>query len=237
MFTGAFGECFAAEFYPRLATCGGKLRNASGKVTFDSPEVMDTYRLLIDTSHYSPEDFMIIDNGEAVKRFLQGESAMLMTFRSPLSDMDSYNTEIGLNRIGFDQVPGRQPLFGGWMMSISSHTRNPDIAFSFIEWACGTRIAPYMTILTGQSAVGTVYENDELLLLYPWLSMYKKAYKHARQMMPQITNRGCAVSQKEINKVIHNVFIRTEGSEVSLEEAIKLGHMELVSLFNPKKEK
>ena len=83
-------------------------------------------------------------------------------------------------QIGFCSVPGRAPLLGGGVLGVSRSSRNPEAALEFIRWACSEHIALPFTMLGGISPCSCVYDNPDILDLYPWLSIVPQNLSLAR---------------------------------------------------------
>lgn len=138
----------------------------------------------VSTAHPSVQDHPT----EAVQRLINGEVAMTVAFFN-------YATEIRqpsvLERIGYAQVPGGSPVLGGWVLGINRYSNNPEEAFRFIRWASSASIAVPQTILGGQSPCLKVYNNYDLLSLYPWLSTALQAFSKAtsRQFVGEYRSR------------------------------------------------
>ena len=77
-----------------------------------------------------------------------------------------------------------------------------DEAVEFLSWASGKAMSNYFTILDGQSALKDVYENDELVNLYPWLPLVQSIYSICRERKSIYTDENTLVPITEIESII-----------------------------------
>ena len=107
----------------------------------------------------------------SVDCFTRGDSAMLNMFINHVYGIKNLRKSKIAGQIGFCSVPGKTPLMGGGVLGVARASKNPEAALEFIRWACSEQIAVPFTLLGGISPCRSIYENQELLALYPWLSI------------------------------------------------------------------
>ncbi len=57
--------------------------------------------------------------------------------------------------------------------------------------------------MAGQSAIAKVFDNNELISLYPWLPLYKDAYDFAQPVIPPYMDGRRIIPQAEIDKILY----------------------------------
>ena len=150
--------------------------------------------------HAAKPNFIQANDETIIQDFLSGETAMLITYPALLPD--SFNQQHASSSFGYSMVPGRTPLLGGWSLGISSACRHSEAAEAFLSWVSDETISNYFTVMGGQTAVSSTYANDEMISLYPWLTLYQKAYYYAR--MPQQPQQadGRIIPYEHLNQII-----------------------------------
>jgi multiple sugar transport system substrate-binding protein len=88
----------------------------------------------------------------------------------------------------FTFIPGRTPLSVGWNLGISIFSKKTEIALRFFKWLYRKDVSYYLTILDGQSTSIYPFQNNELLKLYPWMSITIENLKYSQNRNPQIKN-------------------------------------------------
>jgi ABC-type glycerol-3-phosphate transport system substrate-binding protein len=120
---------------------------------------------------------------------------------------------------------------GGWSIGINSHSEKKDDAFRFLSWTATNEIATCITLTEGQTAVNSIFENDELVTLYPWLPLYKRAYKDTVLRLPPYLNGKQIVSQKDIDSIIYQHALALLHDKHDVTDTIAKTHDDLSRLF------
>ena len=107
---------------------------------------------------------------EIAENFVNGQTATAIVFVNHASSfVRTQSANVGVE-IGYGSIPGRHPLLGGGCLCIGKSAKQPEEAYTFLQWATGEEIAPELVMLGGLSACKCVYEQREILDIYPWLS-------------------------------------------------------------------
>jgi multiple sugar transport system substrate-binding protein len=201
-------EYLAPEIYMRLFSSNSQVFDKNNQVTFSNPRTLKAYIDLIKVMKHVKPNYLQTSDMDAVKDFLLGETAMLITYPSFLYDEELISANPGiLNNIAHSNIPGNAPILGGWSLGIFAQSEQKDQAFDFIKWACSDKISDYFALMGGYSAVESTYLNDELTKLYPWFPLYHSTYKTTRPILPPRTASGKIVSQNKIDSIIcHGVY-------------------------------
>jgi len=199
----AYPEYLAPEIYLRLFSSNGQVFDNNNQVTFNNSHTLKAYIDLIRVMKHVKPNYLTTADVDAVKEFLAGETAMLITYPSFLYDEELVSSEAGvLGNIACSHIPGHTPILGGWSLGINVHSRQKENAFKFIKWASSDNFSDYFALMGGYSAVESTYLNDELIKLYPWFPLYHSTYKTTRPILPPRTKTGKIVSQAKIDSII-----------------------------------
>ena len=226
----AYSECLTPEIYMRLRSFGGSLFDSSGQVCLDSEQSLKAYINFIRSIQSAKPDYRIATDTSAVQDFLSGETAMLISYPSFLTDVTDLRKSSMIGSIGYHLIPGHSPLLGGWSLGISSHSKHKDTAFQFLKWTCDEQVANYFTLLGGQPAIKSVYTNDELTELYPWLPLYHSIYKYTKPTIPPKLSNNRVVPQYEIDEIVCKWIYKLLETKLEVQEALLNTHQELSQL-------
>jgi multiple sugar transport system substrate-binding protein len=170
----------ACEYLPRFFSFVTENKHLS----VDTPEAIKALESYIETMKYS----LSTTNGWwqlNVNDFISGKLAMIIVFSNHASDIIRQHSTVSGN-VGSANIPGGNPLLGGGVLCIPKPCKNPEKAFSFIEWACGEAMSDRIALLSGSSPCKNVYDNMEILNMYPWLSTVKDSLKIGKRRYSQI---------------------------------------------------
>lgn len=226
----AYDECLAPEIYMRLRTFGGSLFDSTGNVCLDQDSSLKAYLNLLRAVRFAKPDYRTATDISIVQDFLKGDTAMLITYPSFLTDVVDLRQSSMIGSIGYHHIPGRSPLLGGWSLGISSRSAQKQEAFAFLKWTCDEQIANYFALLGGQSAITSTYTNDELIKLYPWLPLYHSTYPYTKPTIPPELDNHTILSQNDIDAIVCKWIYKLLDEEIEVQDAIANTHMELEKL-------
>ncbi len=216
----AYAECLAPEVYMRLWGYGGEVFNKRNDVTFNSEETMRAYNNFIEAVSLDLDYNRGLNDMDVVDEFLSGKLAMLITYPPFVSNINELHRNCRTGQIGFAAIPGKCPILGGWGLGVSAKSKNKKNAFRFIQWACGKDMANYFTIMAGQAAITKVFDNNELVSLYPWLPLYKETYDLAVPLRPPVREGHVLVPQDVIDGIIADNVYKLLNNQASVEETV-----------------
>ncbi|MBO5158256.1 MAG: extracellular solute-binding protein [Lachnospiraceae bacterium] len=225
----SYDECLAPEIYMRMRAFGGNIFDKSGKVCFNSSSTLKAYISFIKSTHFAKPDYRNATDVSVVQDFLNGETAMLISYPSFLTDVADLRKSSIIGSIGYHHIPGRSPLLGGWSLGISSKSFKKDNAFQFLKWMCEEPIANYFTLLGGQTAITSTYTNDELNKLYPWLSLYHNTYQYAKPIISPSMGKYNIISQTDVDAIVCRQLYELMDEKVDVTTAIEKTHFDLES--------
>lgn len=227
----AYEECLAPELYMRLRAFGGSLFDNHGNVSLDQDASLKAYLNLLRSFRLAKPDYRTATDVSVVQDFLKGDTAMLITYPSFLTDVVDLRKSSMIGSIGYHHIPGRSPLLGGWSLGISSRSSQKQEAFSFLQWICDEQIANYFALLGGQSAITSTYTNDELIKLYPWLPLYHSTYQYTKPTIPPELGNHSVISQNDIDAIVCRWVYKLLDEKIEVQDAIANTHAELEALI------
>lgn len=197
----AYKECLLPEVYMRMRAYGGEVYNNRFQVHFNTPQTVKALKGLAGLAKTCPGTLQNMTDRDAARIFLEGHSAMQVTYPSFLSDTAALSGSGG-GWLGFAHVPGKCPVLGGWSLGILHNSAQKAAAFDFITWACGADMANYSAILAGQSAIAASFDNNELISLYPWLPLYRDMYAYAEPILPPHKSGRDIIPQETVDGIV-----------------------------------
>ncbi len=169
-----------SEFLPRLFEQGGKLFNAKGRITVDTPEALTALKNYRET--YACSDRTVHDIWKNVlEGFADGSAAMTVVFINYASHILNSKMSSIAGKLGFAPVPGGRPLSGGGVVGITRSCAHPETACAFLSWLYSNQTAPAFTLLGGLSPCRSAYSNRDIKERYPWLSAARRSFPSAQR--------------------------------------------------------
>ena len=169
-----------SEFLPRLFEQGGKLFNAKGQITVDTPEALAALKNYRET--YACSDRTVHDIWKNVlEGFADGSAAMTVVFINYASHILNSKMSSIAGKLGFAPVPGGRPLSGGGVVGITRSCAHPETACAFLSWLYSNQTAPAFTLLGGLSPCRSAYSNRDIKERYPWLSAARRSFPSAQR--------------------------------------------------------
>ncbi len=98
--------------------------------------------------------------------------------------------------IGFAPLPGNNSLLAGGSLGVGRLSGHPLDAWRFVQWATGPEIAADLVMLGGISSSSVVYEQQEVIDIYPWLAYLAEHIKDGISR-PLLSFRSFNYDQKE----------------------------------------
>ena len=218
------------EIYARLLSYGGRVFDENNRVVFDSEQALKAYINLVGCLRHAKPNSHQSTDVSVVDDFLRGETAMLITYPSFFPDITDSRRSGLTGNIGYAHIPGKTPVLGGWSFGVSQRSEQKDASFRFINWACASQVTNYFSILGGQPAITSLYTNDELIQLYPWLPLYLDTYRYAKPVAPPVLSGKRVLSDDRIVSIICKWFYEILAGHVEIAQAIHNTQLELEKL-------
>lgn len=214
-------EVLAPEILIRLWAMKGNLWDGYSRPTFNTPELARCFNSLQETLQYCPSDSFSTSIEDTVDHYLNGETAMLITYSEYAGSIDRQFAMRHGKRSGFALIPGKSPASVGWNLGLHPYSDHVQECFTFLNWICQKKISYYLTILSGQSPVSAPYRNQELQRLYPWLSLTRDSVPFSHERTGPYKKNRLIIPQNKIERILCTAFKKVTDGTVSLEAALE----------------
>ncbi|MGI6403421.1 MAG: extracellular solute-binding protein [Oscillospiraceae bacterium] len=221
-----------SEYLPRLFSFGGSLFDENGRVCLVTSTAVAALENYIESYNYSDKTVYQWWKG-ALEGFANGSAAMTVVFMNYASDIvNSQNASIA-GKIGYAPIPGHKPLLGGGVVGITRSSAKAEQAYTFLQWLYSDEIAPVFTMLGGLSPCKTVYKNQDVLSLYPWLSAALESFPTGQRRLHN--NLYVNFSEKKLEEIISAQVKNAMFGLFSPQEALQRAQQESEKTFIPRK--
>lgn len=208
----------ACDFLPRLTEDKSHLEIAQIFLSTSTMQALDAYKASFEYTRKNINTWW----KSAIEDFSNGDIAMLTVFMNHASKITNSKHSKIIGKVGFSKVPGGHPLLGGGSIGIGKHSRKIDPAIQFLKWVYSDEIARLYTFFGGISPNGIVYEDPEILGIYPWLSIARDSFREGRRRFADPLE---AKNQKALEDVlgiaVRNVVLSSETAESAIGKAKK----------------
>ncbi len=222
-FPAAYPECLAPEIYLRLLSFikNDSILHSSINLLLNNQNVLKSYVSILRLLKFVKPNYMESNEESVVRDFLNGETAMLITYPSFFNKIALQTDQvINEENIGYSEIPGGIPILGGWGLGVNASSEKVSESYQFLKWACMDKISPYFSVLGGFSAVQKTYCNDDLTKLYPWFPLYSSSYKLGKPIIPPSNKEGEKIPQNQVDTIVCNWFYKLMKKEINVQEAI-----------------
>lgn len=173
--TGKATQGIMAEYLPRQWSYNGQFINR-GRLDLESTSNAKAIKNLCESYKYSYPDCFDYLEDEQIQEFLKGDIAMISTYNVHLQD----KLEASNPNIQFAKIPGSLALVGGWLLGINKYSKKIEESAKFLEWEMSVRISIHSSLLGQISPFKSVFFDDELSTIYPWMKIIKDSYTELR---------------------------------------------------------
>ncbi len=164
-----------AEYLPRQWSYNGQFIK-NGRLDLMSNANAKAIKNLCESYKYSYPNCTDYLEDEQIQEFLKGDIAMISTYNVHLQD----KLEASNPNIQFAKIPGSLALVGGWLLGINRFSNNIEQSAKFLEWEMSVRISVHSSLLGQISPFKSVFFDDELSTIYPWMKIIKDGYTELR---------------------------------------------------------
>jgi multiple sugar transport system substrate-binding protein len=158
----------AADFLPWFKGLGGEILDASGQVHIHTPLARQALTNYVEMLKYC-EPATNLWWRKVLEKFAEGNTAMVTSFSNHASNMVLSKGSKVVGKIGYAVLPGGRPLLGGGVVGISKDSQKTQECIEFLKWIYQPNVAAIIAYLGGYSPSKNLYENEDLLTLYPWI--------------------------------------------------------------------
>jgi multiple sugar transport system substrate-binding protein len=216
------GVCNGLEY---IWTHGGDALDSNDptKVIVESPESLrglETQRALIE-SGVAPQSVGSYKEQEAQAAFLNGDSVFMRNWPYIYGlATDSEESKVEQSRVGVSALPSgadngkTYSALGGWNFSINANSRNPDAAWSFIQYMTSPEQQKEFTTKTARiPTLNRLLENKEVVNAVPVIKLGKQAISRTRP-------RPVSAYYSDLSLRMAKQFNNNVNKEVSPEKAL-----------------
>lgn len=157
-----------SEYLPRLISAGGLTYTPAGMINLQTGPAISALEDYIRFSKYA-DTAHTHDWSEVASGFVNGSYATTILYLHYASQFIRAEGATFNGDIGFTPLPGNNSLLAGGSLGVGRFSAQPKEAYQFIQWATGPDIATTLVMLGGISSAAIVYEQQEVIDLYPWL--------------------------------------------------------------------
>ena len=148
-----------------------------------------------------------------------------LTRLSELEAEDEWRSDTGLSELN--------RVLGGGVVGITHSSAKAEQAYTFLQWLYSDEIAPVFTMLGGLSPCRTVYKNQDVLELYPWLSAALESFPIGQRRLHN--NLYVNFSEKKLEEIISAQVKNAMFGLLSPLEALQRAQRESEKTFIPRK--
>ncbi len=214
-----------AEYLPRQWSYNGQFINR-GRLDLVSKANIKAIKNLCESYKYSYPNCIDYLEDEQIQEFLKGDIAMISTYNVHLQDKLGTSSP----NIQFAKIPGSLALVGGWLLGINNYSKNIEQSAKFLQWEMSVRISVHSSLLGQISPFKSVFFDDELSIIYPWMKIIKDNYTELRgKEFGTIDYNGGTGHRLE--EVFSSRLQQTIKGEMDAEEVLKLTQQEFGSSF------
>jgi multiple sugar transport system substrate-binding protein len=220
------------EFCSREWAYGARSFDEVGNVAINSSESINALKNFIQSYSYAPPWAFENDWDGEISDFCSGQCAMMIQYESHSTQISSQMRRDLRGCIGYDLVPGGNPLLGGWSLVVNRYSKKRKEALDFVKWACSQELAIPYSILGGTTAWKSYYKSADLNILYPWLDVAYRSYKLARKRSSPYRGGPTIIKQGEYEEILGEEIKKAITGEISPEECLKNAEVRLKALLN-----
>lgn len=165
-----------SEYLPRLISAGGLAYTSKGMINLQTDAAVFALEDYIRFSKYA-DTAHTHDWSEVASGFVNGSYATTILYLHYASQFVRAEGAAFNGDIGFAPLPGSNSLLAGGSLGVGRFSGHAQEAYQFIQWATGPDIATALVMLGGISSASIVYEQQEIIDIYPWLKYLSEHIK------------------------------------------------------------
>lgn len=225
----AYGNLY---IMPWIWTFGEEYFDENYRVRVNSPRAIEAMKYAKELQQYQPPGVLGWDYGDHIPWFYEGKLAMTAGWFHIGLDANNPAKSAVAGKVGYTVVPVHpesglktgKAVLGGGSLAITKHSRNPEAAFTYLNWMFGNHERALDWYLNGGSAtLKAIYESPEVHAKYPWarefFSVANFSLEHIAKQRPTL---GVSHSLFEVmSGAWHNVALDRETPEAALRRAAR----------------
>lgn len=214
------------EYLPRFWGFGGKTF-VDGRFCFDSEQAQAALSNYKESYLYAPKNSYNNWWPEQTHDFRTGRAAMMILFGDNIASVTERDKSAIIGKIGYEMVPGKYSVDGGWSMAINSRSKEKSMAYEFIKWVCGDDRAVINTILGGFVPCKKVIESLEVAKMYPWLQKTMEAKEFGQQREMPRREDGSFMSESLFEQILGAAVYDAVTGKMDVKEALQTANERL----------
>ncbi|MDG0791832.1 extracellular solute-binding protein [Cohnella ginsengisoli] len=219
------------SFLNRLWAYASDIFADDGSVVLANGNAVAALKSLAKSAQFAPK--MPIESwDDAVERFKQGDSAMVVLYDSHAVDINDYTKSKVAGNVGYALIPGRTPVLGGWSLGVDARSRCPEAVADFWMWACGNASAIPGSLLGGSTLRQNYFSRRDLENLYPWKSLLPESYAISRKRIVPASFQGRNIENEIYNRIVAQEINDAVLGVRSEEEALRNIEARIKALLN-----
>ena len=213
----------ACDFLPRLDAAGRPFRDI-----LKDTETAKALREYIDSAA-STDGKINPWWDDTISSFSEGCCAMLRVFMNHAPRITNSKHSNVVGKIGFAQIPGGHPLLGGGSIGLARESNAYEESIEFLKWVYSYEISRLYTLFGGTSPNAAIYDDPEILSIYPWLSIAKEGFRKGRR---RFVCQDEAKEQRMLEEILGMAVRSAASRAMTAEEALKTACHRYDSLRN-----
>lgn len=164
---------------------------------------------------------LLVEDGSwntAVRRFAQGRSALMIAHSNYALWLSDDPLSHVSGRVGFAPMPGKRPLLGGGALGALRFSGRKKEAAALLQWLFSPGARDLLALLGGCSPCRSVYENEEIADVYPWLETVRQGLQTG--VRRKIFCAQGARGQMNVEQRIAEICQRAVRGEIDADETL-----------------
>lgn len=139
VFRGVKGNPIVSGFLPIFWAFGGKILDAEGNVTLNSPEALNALNYFLKLSKYAPEGVSMYQSAQVTDALLSGIGAVAIeVWPGWIGNLENPEKSSVVGKVKVTKHPAEvvksSPMIGVWMAAIPESSRQHTAAFDFLQF-------------------------------------------------------------------------------------------------------
>jgi trehalose/maltose transport system substrate-binding protein len=202
---------------------GGTMVDDQGTVTINNPKAAAAVeRALSWIGTISPREVLEWGAEDCREVFQAGNAAFMRNWAYPSTVMEVEEDSEVKGRFGVAQMPagdaGRAACLGGWQISVSAYSPNPEAAKQFAAFMATERAQRKVAMSGFLPARRDVYDDPELRERYPFLEILREEFRNAVARPSTVTGDRYNTVSTIIYRGIHRILSEDVEVEAGLAE-------------------
>jgi multiple sugar transport system substrate-binding protein len=221
------------EYLPRLWGFEGQISDGS-RFTLDSEQAIAALNNYKESFQYASATSCDDWWPEQARVFYQGFSAMMILFSDNVSEVTERSKSKIIGKIGYELIPDKFGVKGGWVLAINSYSKHKADAFKYISWACSKELSVISAILGGSVPCKTALENAEVANIYPWYRKTMESKQFLKLRTLPLKSNGSCMAETIFEDVLGRAVYDTVTGRVGTEEALRSANQRLNNILSDK---